>query len=1002
MKTFTQKLLATFLSLAFALVGLNIVNVHAQVAIEADPNAIFTLGDTNKNLNWWTVFSEGYELNEYEQLTFKINNYSKAEQRWQNFAFVFSDSQHAEGSMPPNHGMMRADAFADTWPEIGVIGHDKFETSFQTIEEFFDVMRQAQATVVLTRKNGAIDVDSKYIGANGNIVTIKGSLPLDPNLPRFVSLTGENAYIELLSVTKTQLAKSDIEVSAESEIQNIKAISDSNSDADLRIKVNASSPSLDYGNLKTEAYEISIVNPNGDPVEPSGNVRITMNLEMYSNDTLALSQEINGNKENIALASVNSQEVSFDYSSAGKYVFSLDPRAITADPNAIATLGDVNYNLPWWRETSFTQSYDIRVGDTLTFKLNNYSKGDNNRQNLSFVFSEKYNDVYRYPGNSGVLRAYGQADSIPGVVGNLPESEFTRDFEPTSQRYIDVMKDADVTVKMARTETGIDVDAVYAGANGDTLNMQVTIPVAKEDIRQVLVTGFEAYIELLSVEREYGNWQVPENAIKVLSIGNSFSEDAHRYLNEISMAENRPIATFNAYKGGQSLNGHRINLDTNAWEYTLIVDGKDWAYLNSINLREALSLMDYDVITVQQVSGWSGLIDFQQAHLDSILPVIKELQGNAKLYYHETWAYDEDSTHPDFARYDNDMTKMHEGIVNASETIAGDNDLELIEVGQVIDKLRASEYFSSNSDDTLPTLTRDGFHLNDIGRYAAALTWYATLTREQVSDSTYLPEGLNISEEVLDFIKATVDETVLSADLSFDPSGGTINGSTDPVIIKALEGDTITIIPAPDRENYRFLYWKGSEYQAGDIYKVTGDHSFIAVWEAIDPLANQKADAKDKLVNMMNEGLFSEAELNEFATEVDSATSLDAIEEILANAAAMANKPTEATETSSDNTDTTKSTSSETENTETETEITELTETESSKTEANSEHTEESTEETTESTLSETSENSISETEKDSDLSKTSEHAITIVIALTSIILAGALILLKRKIRLEM
>ena len=38
-------------------------------------------------------------------------------------------------------------------------------------------------------------------------------------------------------------------------------------------------------------------------------------------------------------------------------------------------------------------------------------------------------------------------------------------------------------------------------------------------------------------------------------------------------------------------------------------------------------------------------------------------------------------------------------------------------------------------------------------------------------------------------------------------------------------------IGVPTRTGYTFQYWRGSEYEAGADYTVTGDHTFTAVWE---------------------------------------------------------------------------------------------------------------------------------------------------------------------------
>ncbi|MBO4871886.1 MAG: hypothetical protein J5496_00525 [Lachnospiraceae bacterium] len=70
-------------------------------------------------------------------------------------------------------------------------------------------------------------------------------------------------------------------------------------------------------------------------------------------------------------------------------------------------------------------------------------------------------------------------------------------------------------------------------------------------------------------------------------------------------------------------------------------------------------------------------------------------------------------------------------------------------------------------------------------------------------------------------------------DLTFDLDGGTLNGQTGTVTIRAKYGSTVMLPDAPMKENFRFLYWRGSEYQAGASYLVEGAHAFTAVWEEI-------------------------------------------------------------------------------------------------------------------------------------------------------------------------
>ena len=71
------------------------------------------------------------------------------------------------------------------------------------------------------------------------------------------------------------------------------------------------------------------------------------------------------------------------------------------------------------------------------------------------------------------------------------------------------------------------------------------------------------------------------------------------------------------------------------------------------------------------------------------------------------------------------------------------------------------------------------------------------------------------------------------ASIMYDPAGGTVDGDTEPVVVKVNVGDVVIILAAPTREGYTFLYWKDAdaEYHPGDKYTVVGDHTFTAVWE---------------------------------------------------------------------------------------------------------------------------------------------------------------------------
>ena len=88
---------------------------------------------------------------------------------------------------------------------------------------------------------------------------------------------------------------------------------------------------------------------------------------------------------------------------------------------------------------------------------------------------------------------------------------------------------------------------------------------------------------------------------------------------------------------------------------------------------------------------------------------------------------------------------------------------------------------------------------------------------------------------------ATFDEEPITATLTFDLAGGKLDGKTGKVTVEANVGEEITILDAPTRSGYTFVYWKGSKYQPGDSYTVKGDHTFTAVWKKVKPEKQEPA-----------------------------------------------------------------------------------------------------------------------------------------------------------------
>lgn len=110
--------------------------------------------------------------------------------------------------------------------------------------------------------------------------------------------------------------------------------------------------------------------------------------------------------------------------------------------------------------------------------------------------------------------------------------------------------------------------------------------------------------------------------MRTLSIGNSFSQDATRWLHDLAESVGFPLTCVNLYIGGCSLEQHWNNAETGAAVYAYEENGLDTG--RKVSLTEALEEGDWDVITLQQVSGKSGQYETYQPYLNKLAAFVRE------------------------------------------------------------------------------------------------------------------------------------------------------------------------------------------------------------------------------------------------------------------------------------------------------------------------------------------------------------------------------------------
>lgn len=242
---------------------------------------------------------------------------------------------------------------------------------------------------------------------------------------------------------------------------------------------------------------------------------------------------------------------------------------------------------------------------------------------------------------------------------------------------------------------------------------------------------------------------------KLLSIGNSFSRDAHKWLNKLAEKNGIDLKTVNLYIGACKLETHWKNAEENNADYDIEVNGNSSE--GKISISEALQLKKWDIVTLQQASSFSGVYETYEPYLSSLVSIIKEAQPDAKIYFHQTWAYEWDTGHGGFNKYNKDQIKMFSCIKSASEKAAKSIGAEIIPAGKVIQTLRETvpEFDYKNGG---LSLCQDGFHLSfDYGRFAAAATWLSTITGKKIKVTEFENFDTELIKKIIDVVNSELD-----------------------------------------------------------------------------------------------------------------------------------------------------------------------------------------------------------------------------------------------------
>ncbi|MBK8035664.1 MAG: DUF4886 domain-containing protein [Verrucomicrobiaceae bacterium] len=273
--------------------------------------------------------------------------------------------------------------------------------------------------------------------------------------------------------------------------------------------------------------------------------------------------------------------------------------------------------------------------------------------------------------------------------------------------------------------------------------------------------------------------------VRLLTIGNSFSANATKYLKDLAEAGEHTLIHNSLVIGGSSFQVHADKTKA---------EGKARRYTNGKDLVANLTADTWDYVTIQQASIKSHDFGTYQPHAGFLRDLIVTHAPQAKLLIHQTWAYRVDD--PRFAvkapkpGEPKTQQEMYRGLTTAYDKLAAEFGAKIIPVGDAFfqadtdakwgfkpdpkpfdpktakqpelplqtHSLHVGWAWKKSKDGKKTILSMDGHHANLAGEYLGACVWYEVLFGESPVGLSFIPKGLE--SEHAAFLQKTAHQAV--------------------------------------------------------------------------------------------------------------------------------------------------------------------------------------------------------------------------------------------------